>query len=777
VSLGQVPRTWISLLLCAVVLSVVVPGSVAAAPAERGRTYIVTLATADAGQTIRVSNRSGRERMRQRIALTRAVTKRIVRDHDVKARHRYTTAISGFSARLTAREAASLARDAQVASVRPARRFHLAAEILPSGVRRVKAAPVSSPTPDTDVDVAIIDTGIGPVGGNELNVAGGVNCAADGLPVDQWQDLYEVGHGTHVAGTIGARDGNGVGVVGVAPGARLWAVRVFDQGGWGDESTVLCGLDWVTSTRVAGAAPPGSQPIDVVNMSIEGSRFSYTEECLPGDPDPIHVAVCAATAAGITVVAAAGNGATDASSVVPAGYDQVITVGAITDYDGGGWGEASDGCSGEDDDSYAPYSNYGADVDILAPGTCVVSLRRSDSGDVTKRMTGTSMAAPHVTGAVARYLAGHPGTLPGQMRDIVRAAGRMDWHIDSDPVWSGVADPDDPHRLLDVDALVGPPTLRVWLSAASFQVGKDGTRRQARVDLQRGGGYGGLTQLSLAGLPRKVGRATFDMPGASLAGLDGLDARLDLRIEADARDGSRQLSVDAVSAEGLVANRPLELVVDRSGPKIRDLSPRVRDDGVGMAANGTAQVIFRWTAADRLSAIRSASLQRQVGGSRWRNVAGGTGNAMVTMTPGRRERFRVRSTDSLGNSSLSKPMAVGLTVQDSDSAAWRFASTGWLTKPARAAFRGSLLVPGAAPKALISEFRGETVAIVAPVGPARGAIRVRIDSEPWQAVSLTSAANQQRRVVFSRRLADGPHTLKIQRDSGDVAVDAILYLD
>ena len=147
------------------------------------------------------------------------------------------------------------------------------------------------------------------------------------------------------------------------------------------------------------------------------------------------------------------------------------------------------------------------------------------------------------------------------------------------------------------------------------------------------------------------------------------------------------------------------------------------------------------------------------------------------MTPGRRERFRVRSTDSLGNSSLSKPVAVGLTVQDSGSSAWRFASTGWLTKPARAAFRGSLLVPGAAPKALISEFRGETVAIVAPVGPARGAIRVRIDSEPWQVVSLAGAANQQRRVVFSRRLADGPHVLKIQRASGQVAVDAILILD
>ena len=69
------------------------------------------------------------------------------------------------------------------------------------------------------------------------------------------------------------------------------------------------------------------------------------------------------------------------------------------------------------------------------------------------------------------------------------------------------------------------------------------------------------------------------------------------------------------------------------------------------------------------------------------------------------------------------------------------------------------------------------MALVAPVGPARGTLRVRLDADPWQAVSLTSAANQQRRVVFSRRLADGPHVLKIQRASGQVAVDAILILD
>ena len=96
--------------------------------------------------------------------------------------------------------------------------------------------------------------------------------------------------------------------------------------------------------------------------------------------DPIHTAVCQATEAGITIVAAAGNVGTfsrdrKASSVVPGGYDQVITVGAINDYDGDGGARARRpaGCSGGADDAYAGYSNVGRDVDILAPGTCVRS--------------------------------------------------------------------------------------------------------------------------------------------------------------------------------------------------------------------------------------------------------------------------------------------------------------------------------------------------------------------------------------------------------------------
>ncbi len=117
----------------------------------------------------------------------------------------------------------------------------------------------------------------------------------------------------------------------------------------------------------------------------------------------------------------------------------------MTDVDGEGWGAGGvspcAGEAGERDDTYARYSNYGRDIDIVAPGTCVESTRPTVSGNDTARSSGTSMAAPHVTGAVARYLADHPGTPPDRMRRIVRAAGRMDWNPKSDPLWYGVERP------------------------------------------------------------------------------------------------------------------------------------------------------------------------------------------------------------------------------------------------------------------------------------------------------------------------------------------------
>ena len=169
----------------------------------------------------------------------------------------------------------------------------------------------------------------------------------------------------------------------------------------------------------------------------------------------------------------------------------------ISDYDGRPGARADALCGqtilrSDDDDRYARYSNRGADVDLLAPGTCVISTLPSADGDATQRLTGTSMAAPHVSAAAARYLAANPGTEPGadaasccaQPAGSTGRSGR-------DPNWDGPSDTTAPRRLLDVEALLGPPGLRAWVMPQELAVGADTSRRRARVDIQRLGGYDG----------------------------------------------------------------------------------------------------------------------------------------------------------------------------------------------------------------------------------------------------------------------------------------------
>ena len=391
----------LGVLLCAVMLGALLPGSTLAADQPK-RNYVVTLDIAGADARVVASGRSTRQRIRNRARRVGSVTNRLAGDHGFRPRYRFERAVSGFSARLTAQQAARVARDGQVATVRPARRFKLSGDdLVPRGVRRVKAAPGGSPAPDVNADIAVLDTGVGPVGGGELNIAGGINCAqppdTPGYDPDDWGDSIFNHHGTHVAGTAAARD-NGIGTVGVAPGARIWSVRVF-EGADGDEATIVCGLLWAISTHDGPDAPPGTQPIEVVNMSLQGPRPQIVEEC-PGAPDDImHAAVCAAEAVGITMVVAAGNNARNARYTTPAGYDQVITVGSLSDFDGTGYGQATSDCRNypnEKDDGYASYSNWGADIDILAPGTCVTSTDVG-SGHGTRVLTGTSLSLIHIS--------------------------------------------------------------------------------------------------------------------------------------------------------------------------------------------------------------------------------------------------------------------------------------------------------------------------------------------------------------------------------------------
>ena len=290
-----------------------------------------------------------------------------------------------------------------------------------------------------------------------------------------------------MAGTIAARD-NDRGTVGVAPGARLHAVRVFDSQGQGSTSTVICGIDWATHWK--GLPANTGKPL-VANLSLRGfDTYRGHSACDDAghDPDPEHRAICAGIGAGVVFVVAAGNESDDAASYIPSRYPQVITVSALSDFDGAPGGLASQtdvaGCvpptGQEKDDGFARYSNYGSVVDIIAPGTCVRSTAIGSGGTLaTKLMSGTSMATPHVSGAVALYLAMHPSTTPDGMRQLIISSGNLGWDTTTDP-------DGHPDRLLDVAALLGSGDgLDVWAAPARVVVPAAATQRTFNVQLQR----------------------------------------------------------------------------------------------------------------------------------------------------------------------------------------------------------------------------------------------------------------------------------------------------
>ncbi len=189
------------------------------------------------------------------------------------------------------------------------------------------------------------------------------------------------GHGTHVAGTIGGS------TYGVAPAASLISVRVLDCTGSGSVSGVIAGIDWAITDHVSGPA--------VINMSLGAGKSASLES-----------AVDRAYNDGITVVSAAGNSNVDACTTSPGGNKASgLTIGATTTTD-----------------ARASYSNFGACLDMFAPGSGIVSAGISSTTS-SATMSGTSMAAPHVAGLAARYLSAATSSSPAQvMTALINAA-------------------------------------------------------------------------------------------------------------------------------------------------------------------------------------------------------------------------------------------------------------------------------------------------------------------------------------------------------------------
>ncbi|MGW6203617.1 S8 family peptidase [Streptomyces sp. NPDC055089] len=303
---------------------------------------------------------------------------KLAKEYGGQLKRNYSSAINGFSASgLSETEAKRLAADPAVSKVVQNKKFHVNAtqDSPPSwGLDRIDQAETAGDNAYTYPDSAgdgvtayVIDTGVRTT---HQEFEGRASSGFDAVDNDDSADDGN-GHGTHVAGTIAGA------TYGVAKKAKIVAVRVLDDAGSGTTEQVVAGIDWVTQNH---------QGPSVANMSLGG-----------GADEALDAAVQKAIASGVTFAVAAGNDSSDAGEGSPSRVPEAITVASSTV-----------------DDEQSSFSNYGSVVDIYAPGSDITSSW-NDSDDGSNTISGTSMATPHVVGAAAVYLAGHPDATPAEV--------------------------------------------------------------------------------------------------------------------------------------------------------------------------------------------------------------------------------------------------------------------------------------------------------------------------------------------------------------------------
>ncbi|MDQ1083195.1 MULTISPECIES: S8 family serine peptidase [Microbacterium] len=313
--------------------------------------------------------------------------------YGVDVDERYTAALNGFAATLTAEEATALANDPRVGALTAdveIEGFAQADTPTPKTVQADKA-PISAgdgvQKAWTGPAVAVIDSGVNPH--IDYNLVKAVNCLGFS------DELDGNGHGTGVSGYMAAYD-NDFGTVGVAPGAPIYSVRVMDSKNKGTLSSLLCGLDWV-------AANAKTYNIKVANMSL-GFGGTDDDNCGYSNGDALHQAVCRVVNGGVVVVAAGGNSAADLAGTLPGAYDEVLTATNMADYDGkpGGLAASSCGLSTRDDQPWLN-TNFAVSADdkahtLAAPGTCPYTTQKGDRFGYIQ--SGTSMATAALSGVV-----------------------------------------------------------------------------------------------------------------------------------------------------------------------------------------------------------------------------------------------------------------------------------------------------------------------------------------------------------------------------------------
>lgn len=320
-----------------------------------------------------------------------------------------------------------LKKNPRVKYVEPDIRVHAFQEVVPWGVDRIDADVVwTFGNKGVGVNVCVIDTGIDYTHPDlDDNYKGGYDFVNDDL-----DPLDDNGHGTHCAGIIAAEN-NTEGVVGVAPGVNLYAVKVLNRFGSGWLSDIVAGIEWAVDNNM-----------DVISMSLGTSTYSSA----------LEEACNAAYEAGLVLVAAAGNeGDGDPSTTeisYPAAFDSVIAVGATDEYD-----------------NVADFSNTGEYLELAAPGVNILStmptyrvwlnIAYGVSEDYAE-LSGTSMACPHVAGVAALIIAANPGISNVEVRQILQQT--------ADDVNGDGWDSAYGYGLVDADEAAGRDTLPPTIS-------------------------------------------------------------------------------------------------------------------------------------------------------------------------------------------------------------------------------------------------------------------------------------------------------------------------
>jgi subtilisin family serine protease len=343
----------------------------------------------------------------------------------------YQHGFKGYSAELPERSVEALRRDPRVISVSRDQVVESAAQTTPTGISRIFAPGNSNIDIDgvddapVNVDVAVLDTGID-ASHPDLDVVSSVDCSKDfTTPICEDGGTDTEGHGTHVAGTIGAID-NGQGVIGVAPSARLWSIKTLGTG-TNRESEYIAGVHWINAR---------ASQIEVANLSVQCEPQAGQPPCRFVN---LEFAIGQSTALGVVYVAAAGNYKNGEGTGL-GGTDAVLNVSGLADYDGLPGGKASPppNCQqGLDDRPYVK-TNFGPSIDVAAPGACIYSTWTGGGYAV---QSGTSMAAPHVAGAAAILASrANPQNKADvkAIQDTIKAEGNFNWE---DTSGDGIQEP------------------------------------------------------------------------------------------------------------------------------------------------------------------------------------------------------------------------------------------------------------------------------------------------------------------------------------------------